>query len=225
MLAYMAVTAHDADRPRFWGGREALALSMGRPVADKKTEDPEEQAHRRRAFKAVDRMLATLKDEGAITQMKPASPGHNAVYALNLDAERTPLIGDRPKGKRTPVAGERKGPKGPKNRPAKDRNGPRLVDTTHPGYWGECTPITDLTDPGDRGPEEYQEEVGLKVGEEMAEVSPTSHPPRATAGDPPPDNVVKLPLRRTTRAADAIAEAMARRAAAVAAHQATKEAN
>lgn len=95
LLVFMSLTAMDADNPpTFHRGREALAVGMGRMVADRQSTDPAEVAERRRAFKAVDRMICALKDAGAITQLRPAGPGHAAVYALNLSRDRTPITGN-----------------------------------------------------------------------------------------------------------------------------------
>lgn len=244
LLAYMAVIALDeGDSPRFWGGRDALALAIGRMVADRKTKDPAEIAERKRAFKAVTRTLAILKDAGAITVLEPAAPGQNAVYALNLAARRTPLSGTHSGGKRTPFSGTHSAPKAAQKAPAPTQNGPHSAGTTDPTQRVEWTPLSGPMDPTQRDPEEYYEEVGLNQGGDRAEVATASHPPRAPEADaePPSADVVEIrpgasaadpilspapmrpPRQPRIRGQDTIAEAMTRVAARRAAHQARRE--
>lgn len=83
VLAYMALrTLDDGDPPRFWGGRESLAVALGRLVP--KPEDEQSRRERKAAFEAVKEVTATLRRLGAIEIIEPARPTRNAVYALNL---------------------------------------------------------------------------------------------------------------------------------------------
>lgn len=89
LLAYMALTARDADSPpRFWGGRESLVLALGRrlpPVVP--TDHPDHYANtleREAAFTAVKRALKALRLAGAITLLNTPGPGERANYRLNL---------------------------------------------------------------------------------------------------------------------------------------------
>lgn len=224
LLVFMSLTALDADDPpTFHRGREALAVGLGRAVADRQTDDPAEVADRRRAFKAVDRMICALKDAGAITQLRPAGPGHAAVYALNLTRNRTPISGDLFDETHPGDRGPKEAPVNEECTPVSGTNGPRLA--------GQRTPVSGTTHPGHRGP---KEERSLRTVLEEGEiaVSPTSHPSRATANVIPlhPDSpnepgaaayrVVSPWRSRRDEVADRIAEASARRAKARADHQA-----
>ncbi len=83
VLAYMALRSlDDDDPPMFWGGRESLAVALGRLVP--KAEDDESKRQRKAAFEAVKEMTTALKKAGAIEQVEAARPKRNAVYALNL---------------------------------------------------------------------------------------------------------------------------------------------
>lgn len=109
LLVFMANTALDSDvEPRYWGGREALAIALGRfrRIAGGRT--PEEEARERdAAYLAVKRALRQLKNSGAITTLNVAGPGTRSDYRLNLDGPpetngprsaegtpRTPLTAD-----------------------------------------------------------------------------------------------------------------------------------
>jgi hypothetical protein len=230
LLLYMAVTAmDDGEQPRFWGGRDALAVAMGRMVPDKHTEDDAEKLERALAFKAVNRTIAALRKAGAITAMSGAAPGHNAVYALNLGIRRSPLTGDQSKPKRSPSSGDQSRSKtGPKKR-ADAKNGPHSAGATVPSNWAERSPFRGQMVPSEWGPEEYEEEVRTESKDESAEVPTTSHPPRVPEAPP---KIVELfpgasqearyrpPPRWSTRGQDAIAEASARVARRKAEHQA-----
>jgi hypothetical protein len=236
LLVYMSLTTLDADeRPTFRRGREALAVGLGRMVPDRDTADPGEIAERRRAFKAVDRMILALKESGAITQIEAAGPGHTAAYALNLDLRRTPISGDH-SAEWTPANGDQKRADQPPNQggeteectPVSGSNGPRSAGQQSPVSGDHCTPVTGV-------PRSKSRDLRTVEEERVAEVSPTSHPSRERGPSEPAPKVIALfpgtanapneqpyrpPPRRTTRAQDAIAEAMARVAARKAEHQA-----
>lgn len=76
LLVFMAHTATDRDR-QYWGGRVLLARALGM-AGDELT-----NAYRQK----VNRSMSTLVKEGALTSLKRGSPGHNALYQLNLDDE------------------------------------------------------------------------------------------------------------------------------------------
>jgi hypothetical protein len=227
LLVFMSLTALDGDDPpTFHRGREALAVGMGRTVADRQTTDSAEVAERRRAFKAVDRMICALKDAGAITQLRPAGPGHAAVYALNLSRNRTPITGDL--FDETHPAD--RGPKGAdvdqECTPVSGTDGPRSA--------GQRTPVSGATHPGHRGPKE-ERSLRTVLEEGKIGLSTASHPPRepspgapvvalfpgtANAPDEKPYRVLSPWRSRRDAAADTIAEARTNRAAARDAHQA-----
>ncbi len=227
VLVFMAVTALDEPEPRFWGGREVLSCALGRIVADASTTDPEQIAERRAAFKALDRMIAPLVKAGAIRVVSRACPGRNAVYALNLAASlRTPVTGDQP-AQRTPVDGDRSDDEWS---PVSGADGPRSA--------GQWSPVSGAMVPGERGPDEYYEQVGLNPGEMTDDLRTAVTPVRANGRDDEPPSLLRLidgnpdasgpdgqrPLLPAVlpgggRAAQLIAEASARVAAAKAAHR------
>src|SRR5262249_41497170 len=160
LLTYMAVTAKDdGDRPSFWGGRDSLALAIGRMVPDKHTQDPEEIAARRLAFKAVTRTLGALKDAGAITVLVPAAPGRNAVYALNLTARRAPLNGTHSADGMDPAEWDPFEPEFDDEEAPGDPNGPHSAGATDPTQRTNGPHSAGATDPTQRDPEE---ELGVR---------------------------------------------------------------
>lgn len=227
LLVFMSLTALDADDPPvFRRGREALAVGLGRMVADRQSDDPAEIAARRRAFKAVDRMICALKDAGAISQLSPAGPGHTAVYALNLSRNRTPITGDH-FDECTPVTGDQK-------EPSVDEECTPVGGHDAPRSAGECTPVSGSTHPGHRGPKE-ERSLRTVLEEEKLGLSTASHPPREPSSPAPvialfpdgPNAPDEKPYRafspwrsRRDAVADSIAEASARVAKRKAEHQA-----
>lgn len=101
LLAYMAVRALDVPaegKParRFYGGREELALALGRVLPDPTPGDEAVRRERLAAFRAVDRAVAALVSAGAVKVARHAHTGSAAEYALQLDtrqhhAERGPF--------------------------------------------------------------------------------------------------------------------------------------
>jgi hypothetical protein len=88
LLAYMALTSLDADPvPRFWGGRESLAVAYGRleRMTSRASVSEEHAREREAAYVAVKRALRALKDAGAITLLNVPGPGHQGEYRLHLD--------------------------------------------------------------------------------------------------------------------------------------------
>jgi hypothetical protein len=96
LLAFMALTSLDEDSERtkarrYFAGREALALALGRDIPDEPQSDDERPAAvsarkvRHAAFVTVQATLATLTAAGAITPIRKGRPGRNAEFALNLD--------------------------------------------------------------------------------------------------------------------------------------------
>ncbi|AVT37401.1 hypothetical protein [Plantactinospora sp. BB1] len=226
VLAYMALVSLDEDDPpKFWAGREALALATGRVVADRWTEDPDELAERRRAFKAVDRNLKALREFGAIWQIAAPHTGRQAVYGLHLKS--TPLTGVQ-SGKSTPVNGVQSSGEHPaqwgavaltesavsdsgaESTPVSGSSAPRLA--------GQSTPVSGRVHPAQRGPEEPKKDPKKDQREEHPAAplpdselrkifeTPTSLPPV----DAPPSG-----RRGLSRAEQSIAEASARRAARI----------
>lgn len=163
LLTYMALRTKDGDtRPRFWGGREDLAFGLGRRVpADDGTE--ESRRAREAAFKATKAAVAVLTRAGAVTLVERARPGHNAVYALNLN----------------PVRGTETVPHSPvDNSPSDPVDNPdRGTETVHHMGHGFRTEWGTVSVPngarfssgmgyGNRPPKEEKDESGLSEGGE-----------------------------------------------------------
>jgi hypothetical protein len=83
LLAFMALTAKDdATPPTYWGGRESMAVGIGRDVP---TGDDDAAAKERHAtFEAVRWTVNKLIKAGAVERTRAASPGRTAEYALIL---------------------------------------------------------------------------------------------------------------------------------------------
>jgi hypothetical protein len=174
MLAYMALVSRDEDaQPRFYAGREALAYALGRSLTDAESEEAEGLAAQRRAYKAVDRMLASLKAAGAIYVIRSASRTHHAEYGLRLGAqESTPVtvvLSDA-------MHPDDRGPFGRESTPVSGSKAPRLVGGKHPGH---------------RGP---QEEVGRTGGGGNAQ-QPAARPNRPGEPPLPPKPTLDIPTR------------------------------
>lgn len=87
VLVYMALRSMDDDKPpMFWGGREDLALAIGRIVPDEDTSNAEVTAARNAAFKAARDATTLLTKCGAISEVKGAAPGRRRTFMLNLEA-------------------------------------------------------------------------------------------------------------------------------------------
>ncbi|MFD1662437.1 hypothetical protein ACFSL4_30730 [Streptomyces caeni] len=91
-LVFMAVTAKDEDNPPcFWGGRESLALALGRMAPPPNDDDPEVIKERRAAFASVDRAVKELTKVKAIKVVEAAGHYRPAKYALNVLRDSTTL--------------------------------------------------------------------------------------------------------------------------------------
>lgn len=114
MFAFMAVVADDRDAvPRYWAGREDLAISLG--------VEPDVAG-----FKAVDRAVNTLRKLGLIKSEGAAYRGKRSAYVL-CDGEGQPLKPLHP-GERGAVLGEHPGERGVSNSESTPVNGRK-----HPG--------------------------------------------------------------------------------------------
>jgi hypothetical protein len=83
VLAYMALTAKDADDPpMFWGGRESLAVAIGRKVSPNDSE-----ASVRTTFRAV--RSAVKHRRGRRHQARPASRAGVSQPAMPCSSGRT----------------------------------------------------------------------------------------------------------------------------------------
>lgn len=93
LLAFMAlVTMDDDEAPAYWGGRESLAMALGRMTpaeparSDSSARANEFRKARRADFEAVKAGIRELISAGVITCGQLPAPGRNAVYLLHLDA-------------------------------------------------------------------------------------------------------------------------------------------
>lgn len=215
LLVYMALVSMDGDPvPSYWGGWESLALAAGRLVPERDDSDKDVTKVRRAALKAVATAAKVLLDRRAVRIKVAAAPGRNATYELNLTYESVHAQGE-------PSKGDGNG------------NGSRLPDTTVHGYPTNGSPSPAQTVHGDGEPEEYEEQVRTQPRNESADLDLTVTGPRThdAAEDPIFSDELAAPVLRlvtdrptvgsrrwSSRSQDAIAEAMARRAAARAAH-------
>ncbi|GAA1786221.1 hypothetical protein GCM10009735_16820 [Actinomadura chokoriensis] len=153
-FVHMALVSLDDDLPPvYFAGREALAMALGRTIPPE-DDDPAVIRERRAAFRVVDRALKDLTDAGAIELVRASAPGgRNARYALNLTGPRTTVTVDR----------SDHGHRGPKRDRAR-ANGPRSASSTNHGQRHERTTVSVTTDHGKRGPEEKEEDGGLRTG-------------------------------------------------------------
>jgi hypothetical protein len=98
LLTFMALTSLDTDteertRRLFYGGRESLALGLGRVVPDEPApEDITDEALEARrvrnaAFVAVRTAMSQLKARGAVQEIRAAKGGSRAWYRLDLDPQ------------------------------------------------------------------------------------------------------------------------------------------
>jgi hypothetical protein len=157
LLVFMAVTAKDdGDPPLYWGGRETLAVGLGREIPDKPTQDdasPEsERARRTRhaAFESVRATVEQLVKAGAIRRTRKAFPGKTAEYALTL-LPRMEQAHPVPNGAGPACATTQAQPA--------QRHRPSLrMEQAHPV------------------PEDYQDDIGLTEG-------PPTHPSAQPQGD------------------------------------------
>jgi hypothetical protein len=94
-LVFMALTSLDEDSERtkarrYFAGREALAVALGRNIPDAPQDDDESPAAisarrvRHTAFVTVQANLSTLTTARAITPIRKGRPGRQAEYELNL---------------------------------------------------------------------------------------------------------------------------------------------
>lgn len=179
VLTYMALRAHDGIAPRYWGGREDLALAAGRPVPDAVRGNTAVAKQRRATFKAVDRVMDALAHAGAIVQTGSAYPGRNAEYAINLTGlaalfdgqaladpiDMTDRCGATKRDGQVCIARPKKGTgrcvAHPECTPVDGPNAPRSVDPMHPGERTYAPRSVDLMHPAHRGAKEEQDQQEL----------------------------------------------------------------
>ncbi|WP_431895818.1 hypothetical protein [Micromonospora haikouensis] len=225
LLAYMAAVSKDDDaRPWFGRGHYALAeFALGRGKTGPIT---------RADIKAVERAIGPLAAEGAISTDRKASVrrdgAHTVRYRLHLTTPHAP--------RKTGDDTESQDP------PRPPENGHHVPRNSSPR-----PPETVLTSPENRVTEEpggdtrsektQEEEIAVRTDlavararEADANPDSTPDPPsppthlRVIEGNPTAPGPPRNPLRRPNRAAQAIAEATARRQAAIAARKAAEAA-
>lgn len=82
VLAYMALRSLDSGNPPiFYGGRDEVAIALGRPIPDA---GPEFEKTRQANFNMVKKITRELSAVGAIVLVQAPGTGQNAVYELNL---------------------------------------------------------------------------------------------------------------------------------------------
>ena len=190
-LAYMALVSMDRDDPpKYWGGRDDLAVALGYPMPEAPADDNKGQsatdarAARARGHHAVDKVTQSLVKQGAVLRIRQGSFRSHAVFALLFSAaEGTPQRPPTP-SKVTPQGSPTKGrgtevtPQGcptplaptPEVTPQGSPRSPLRGPVGHPSGVVEVTP--------QRSPKEYEEKEG---GSEGMRGRPAAGPiPKAT---------------------------------------------
>lgn len=204
LLAYMALISKDSDDWPFCRlGQHALAeFAMGR-------ENPDDSD-----LRAVQRALKPLLDAGAVTVDRAgaqrADGNVTARYRLNLHERADKARADweqTPDGNRR-MSDRRRDPQ----HPTKSGGDTRRKVTRHPT-------VSDETPDENRRPKEPVGDMRSEKTKEEGSSQTASHSSRAREPSDEPPNVI--PIRsRSQRTADLLAEAAARRAKAIADHQA-----
>lgn len=224
VLTYMALVSKDSDpNPWFSKGREALAVhALGRPA-------PFDRADARAVERAVEPLLAV----GAIETDRRASVRRDgqstARYRLNLSVADGPRKAWVAKKRHAPRKTSGVKADGDPQRPTKSApHAPRKTSSR---------PTDSVLTPHEkRGPEEKEDLSRSEIEEEMADLRTAATAPRVSQPSEPAPVIEIFPgasqeapyrpppqSRRWSRGADTIAEAMQRRAAARALHQARTE--
>lgn len=82
-LVYMAHRSLDSGNPpKFWGGREEIAMALGRPIPEPYGDEFDKK--READYEVVRKVTRTLTRAGAISLDRMPGPGQHAVYALHL---------------------------------------------------------------------------------------------------------------------------------------------
>lgn len=162
-LAYMALVSMDRDDPpKYWGGRDDLAVALGYPMPEAPADDntgqsaTEARAARARGHHAVDKVTQSLVKQGAVLRIRQGSFRSHAVFALLFSAaEGTPQGSPTtsevtPQGCPTPPAHTSEVT--PQGSPRSPLRGP----VGHPSGVVEVTP--------QGSPKEYEEKEGGSKG-------------------------------------------------------------
>lgn len=163
VLVFMALVALDADpEPSYFGGREALAESLGAPATTS-------------GFRAVDRVMSALSRVGLTVVAQKGAPGRHTRYLLR-DGNGSPLAANTPRS-----------PSGDSNshhahRVVSNSDHTTVNGRTHHGELSEHTTVTvDL-----RRREEKEEETRASAPARSCTRHPTwehNSPCRACAAD------------------------------------------
>lgn len=179
-LAYMALVSMDRDDPpKYWGGRDDLAVALGYPMPESPAEDdksPEAARAREvraRGHNATKKVAGELVKQGAVLRIRQGSFRSHAVFALLFPPAKVTPQGSPTTGSAT--EGTRQGsPTPPK---------PVLEGTSHGspreplrGPVGDPSRVPEGTPQG--SPKEYEEKEG---GSEGMRGRPAAGPiPKAT---------------------------------------------
>ena len=190
-LAYMALVSMDRDDPpKYWGGRDDLAVALGYPMPEAPADDNKGQsatdarAARARGHHAVDKVTQSLVKQGAVLRIRQGSFRSHAVFALLFSATEGTPQGSPTASKVTPQGSSTKGrgtevtPQGcptplaptPEVTPQGSPRSPLRGPVGHPSGVVEGTP--------QGSPKEYEEKEG---GSEGMRGRPAAGPiPKAT---------------------------------------------
>jgi hypothetical protein len=93
VLVWMAAVSLDHDDPPlYFAGRDTLVFAMGRTLPD--ADDEASGLQREAAYRALKRVMRTLKSHGAVSVVRRGGSGRYATYALCLAAQQG--VGHRP---------------------------------------------------------------------------------------------------------------------------------
>lgn len=123
VFVFMALAPLDTDPvPVYFGGRDALAESMGAPATTS-------------GFRAVERAISALRKNGLIAVAEKGAPGRRTRYRL-LDGGGFPLSINGPRS----AVGESEAPTA--ERPVSKLEHPPLSDRTPTAEWSEHPPLS-----------------------------------------------------------------------------------
>lgn len=203
LLTFMAVTIPDANDPPLWyGGPEVMAVGLGIILPEPQEGDPKVTACREAAFRAVRRALKANTKAGALTLIRRSAPGRAPMWRANF----TPATPDAQR----PLTASDDSPT-----PDAQRSEHRTLDVGTPDAQRSNTGRSASTS-GVRGLQGLGEEEMAAVRTDLPVVR--ARDPEQPPKEQIPGEETKRQPAPTTRAQQAIAEAMARREQARRAH-------
>ena len=165
-LAYMALVSLDKDDPpKYWDGRDSLAVALGYSMPEEPADGDESDAAvmarsaRARGHNAVDKVTQALVKRGALLRLRQGNFRSHAVFALLLPAAEVTPQGSPTEGSSAQVP--------PQGSPTPPVPGPEVTPQGGPrsplrGPVGHPSGVVEVTPQG--GPKEYEEKEGVSEG-------------------------------------------------------------